>query len=288
MLGFLDIRSLSLMAGLNSITLACVMLYMSVSRVTYPGFHRWTLAFVAGGIGMVLISLRHLAPDWLSIVIANSCVFLFAVLLPDGLEAFLESPRRWWLTGGSALVAVALLSYFTLWQPDLTARIVIVSAEIGLMMAYSAVLLLQKGRQRLGSGNVLLNLIFSFLAMWLLFRAVLTPLLENQSADFMRSSTLQSLSFIVYALGCLATMGGLITLNAQRMENELASADRKIETLTQLVPICSSCKKIRDSHGNWQAVEHYIQDRTDDDLSHSICPECAAKLYPDLDIYGDD
>jgi len=55
---------------------------------------------------------------------------------------------------------------------------------------------------------------------------------------------------------------------------------REITHLEGFLPICASCKKIRDSHGNWFQIEGYIRDHSDAEFSHSICPDCAKKLYP--------
>jgi PAS domain-containing protein len=49
-----------------------------------------------------------------------------------------------------------------------------------------------------------------------------------------------------------------------------------------ILPICSGCKNIRDDHGNWYQIEGYIHDKTGADFSHSICPECAKRLYPEF------
>lgn len=49
-----------------------------------------------------------------------------------------------------------------------------------------------------------------------------------------------------------------------------------------LFPICSNCKDIRDPKGYWHTIEEYIQGLSDAELSHSLCPDCARKLYPDL------
>jgi hypothetical protein len=56
----------------------------------------------------------------------------------------------------------------------------------------------------------------------------------------------------------------------------------EIKTLRGLIPICANCKKIRDDDGYWQQLEKYVQDHSDAHFTHGICPECAAKLYPDL------
>ena len=49
-----------------------------------------------------------------------------------------------------------------------------------------------------------------------------------------------------------------------------------------ILPICASCKRIRDEEGNWLQVEGYIHDHTGADFSHSICPECFRKLYSEF------
>jgi PAS domain S-box-containing protein len=65
---------------------------------------------------------------------------------------------------------------------------------------------------------------------------------------------------------------------------ELQEALADVKLLSGLVPICANCKKIRDDQGYWTQIESYIQDRSDAKFSHSICPDCAAKLYPNYII----
>jgi len=70
-----------------------------------------------------------------------------------------------------------------------------------------------------------------------------------------------------------------------RLIVELRAALGKVKTLGGLLPICASCKKIRDDAGYWRQIEAYIRDHSEAEFSHSICPECAKKLYPELDIH---
>jgi hypothetical protein len=63
--------------------------------------------------------------------------------------------------------------------------------------------------------------------------------------------------------------------------SELKSALDAVKTLHGLLPICSCCKKIRDDQGYWQHVETYLQEHTEADFSHGICPECAHTHYPE-------
>lgn len=62
---------------------------------------------------------------------------------------------------------------------------------------------------------------------------------------------------------------------------ELRDALDHVKTLRGIVPICASCKRIRDDQGYWKQVEAYVREHTNAEFSHGICPECAAKLYPE-------
>ena len=55
-----------------------------------------------------------------------------------------------------------------------------------------------------------------------------------------------------------------------------------VKKLSGLLPICASCKKIRDDKGYWNQIESYIRDHSEANFSHGICPDCKKKLYPDL------
>jgi hypothetical protein len=64
--------------------------------------------------------------------------------------------------------------------------------------------------------------------------------------------------------------------------SKLHAATEEIKTLRGILPICASCKKIRDDEGYWNQIEQYISDRSDAKFSHGICPECVRKLYPGM------
>ncbi len=68
---------------------------------------------------------------------------------------------------------------------------------------------------------------------------------------------------------------------------ELQENLAKIKTLSGLLPICAHCKNIRDDKGYWSQIEAYIEDHSETEFSHGICPECAIKYYPDMDLYDD-
>jgi PleD family two-component response regulator len=63
---------------------------------------------------------------------------------------------------------------------------------------------------------------------------------------------------------------------------ELKDAFAKVKKLTGLLPICASCKKIRDDQGYWNQIENYIREHSEAEFSHSLCPECVESIYPGM------
>lgn len=92
------------------------------------------------------------------------------------------------------------------------------------------------------------------------------------------------LGFLLLAAGFRKWLPKIIE-HEKQVRNKLEKAVEEVETLQGILPICSHCKQIRDDKGYWQQVEKYIHDRSEAEFSHSICPNCAKKHYPDLDIY---
>lgn len=104
----------------------------------------------------------------------------------------------------------------------------------------------------------------------------------------------------------IATIAGYFILDRQiRLNNELSKKNAEsenlrkelernishlntllsqVKTLSGMLPICASCKKIRDDKGYWNQIELYISEHSDADFSHSICPDCALELYPGYNL----
>ncbi len=77
----------------------------------------------------------------------------------------------------------------------------------------------------------------------------------------------------------------LVEERTRELESEkqkLSHALDEVSALSGLLPICSACKKIRDDQGYWNRIENYIEERSEAQFSHSLCPECSQKLYPKL------
>ena len=89
------------------------------------------------------------------------------------------------------------------------------------------------------------------------------------------SARLEVITNHLLALLTIWVTAGLIRLHKQREE--------KVKHLTGLLPMCSSCKKIRDDKGFWSRVEQYFEEHYADlQFTHGLCPTCSKQLYPDL------
>lgn len=70
-----------------------------------------------------------------------------------------------------------------------------------------------------------------------------------------------------------------LEVEREKLVTELREAIANIKTLKGMLPICASCKKIRDDRGYWNQIESYIREHTNTEFTHSICPDCVRTLY---------
>lgn len=73
-----------------------------------------------------------------------------------------------------------------------------------------------------------------------------------------------------------------IEAEREKLIDELKTALDQVKQLSGLLPICASCKKIRDDNGYWNQIESYIRDHSEAEFSHGLCPDCARQLYPEV------
>lgn len=128
--------------------------------------------------------------------------------------------------------------------------------------------------QRLGKVSGAISVAFSY-----------EPFLKMISRE-QRQNIFVHILFFVLGLGLIGLMGGKLLKSITALQDSLL----QIKRLEGLVPICAKCKNIRlegtdyRRQESWVAVERYIQDRTDAEFTHGLCPQCSSELYPEL--YG--
>ena len=94
------------------------------------------------------------------------------------------------------------------------------------------------------------------------------------------NTAIRLLSFLIIAY-TMSKIRFLLT-EERKLSKDLRDALVQIKTLSGLIPICASCKKIRDDKGYWNQLETYIQEHSQAEFSHGICPDCMKKLYGDF------
>ena len=78
------------------------------------------------------------------------------------------------------------------------------------------------------------------------------------------------------------TLRKQVEAERERLIQDLKKALASVNTLSGLLPICASCKKIRDDRGYWERVEIYVQKHSEARFTHGICPDCARNFYPEV------
>jgi hypothetical protein len=203
---------------------------------------------------------------------------------------------------GAVLLATAARAAVTGWAhrrhpplESLQRALRVVMAAIGLAWGLGAAALL--GHMPTADGILLLAVFGTFVAGAaatlvadpLAFRLYTLCLLVPQATGMVILA--QDRGYLIAAILTLGLVVFMIAFNAEAYRAfvehlgttaALEDALGNVKTLTGLLPICASCKKIRDDRGYWNQIEVYVRDHSEADFSHGLCPDCVRRLYPDF------
>jgi len=278
----LDIRTLSLTASFVGMMMGIVMLYVYSTQKTYNGFQFWVYASIAFFIGMILLSMRDVLPQFVTIIFANGASAVYFVLIPYGLNLFLKqnpSKRPYVI---AMTIFVLLFLYFTYIDFNVSARIIIIELLKIVFLIYSAYSIIKYSKKINIKPNKILLYSFAIYSAYSLFRIMYTTTYESSITEFMSSSNIQAIMFIVKILGNISIFVGLIIYNLQRVERDFLDSTAEVKILQGIIPICMHCKGIRDDQGDWNQLEKYISEHSAAQFSHGICEKCARIHYPKM------
>ena len=288
MIQLIDIRTLSLVSATIS---AVIAMPFGIAAVYFrKGDHAtawWALGFLLHATGFLLIFLRGRIPDFLSIPLANTLLVTEPVALLWGIDVYADGRPRYVLGLALAGASAAVLLAVTYGQSDYSIRVVAVSIILlGINTVIGIGLLRLRSIARLQ--QLLTAGVFFASAAAMAARGLISIVGPAQDSLFV--SSLSSVVGFIYSFIMPLCIGiCFISMIAKKIQvtrnktiSDLEEALRKIRTLSGLLPICASCKKIRDEEGHWHQVEHYVRAHSEVDFTHSICPDCAARLYPDV------
>ena len=278
---YLSASTLLLVIAVEDIVLCAMLLYVDLRRKTYRGFRDFAYCTIAGFAGFGLLTSTGKVPALLSAVGGYGFAVLSIGFIARGLDRFAGIEKgnlRYFLPTGLVAASTAVFIAFSpLMNPITFIATFAAALEYAYCVRRSAVDL----KQRLGITNGVVIFFTVANSAWFLIRAFAAVFLTGQVYDILHSTFVTRFSFLITLVNNIGLMTGLIVLNGQRIELELKTAMDEVRTLQGIIPICSSCKKIRDDKGYWQQVEHYVRQHSQAEFTHSICPDCLRKLYPD-------
>ncbi len=257
----------------------CFWLFGRFGKV-YEGFRLWTMSAAVLGITGILVGLRPLIPEFLSIVASNLLGLGALLMIRRGIAHFHRTSVNW-ITDLGLLVLMAVNQIlFTFAYPHFLIRSAGVSGFHSIAFILCALVALRpETRKRTKIDHLLVGLfigttIFHLLRMIAFLVFVLISLDHLQDVLF-------GASLIMMNVTAILIYGGLLALNAQRLSTDLQCAVSEARTLKGLLPICCVCKKIRSESQTWEPIEIYIRERSSAEFTHSLCPDCMAAQYPD-------
>lgn len=109
---------------------------------------------------------------------------------------------------------------------------------------------------------------------------VLDFFLSPGDPDWMAVSNRVLSLFTIWAVAVLAFLHKRDQEERERLILELQDSLDHIKTLRGLLPVCVSCKKVRNGQGYWKSIDTYVSERAEAQITHGICPDCFTHYYP--------
>jgi hypothetical protein len=297
----LDIRTLIVMLA---IAIACSAFLISIVhklRFSVQGTLFWAYGCFMAACALILTAFRGILPDFITIVIANTVIVYNYGLIWSGTRIFLQRSSLLQITLTTPLVISPFLFWYSEVSPSLKVRTLLVFTMIIIFSTTIAYELLKTSKETNGIAQRFTGYVFASNALFLL--VLFTPMVLGYHNEFyLKSGGLPVGLYLWSFIFVFGATFGMIMMISEKLEEGLRRAETnlhiekqnlqktlsEVKTLRGFLPICSYCRKIRDDKGYWNQIESYIHEHSDTEFSHGICPECSKKLYPDMDLYGDE
>lgn len=292
----IDIKTLILSNMFASAFFCIAFLIYSLEQKTYRGFKLWNFSTLIMTLGFLAITLRGTIPVGLSVFAVNGLFVLVAVIRLDAIKRFLvgKGLNKLFYIIPIFVAFSGIVFYFTVDLIEIRTFIVSVSLFILSVLISWDLVRYSPPENRLLYYSA--GIFIAIRGLIVLTRAILWQA-DNQYNVFDNSIW----SSIQLEFGLISEIGQnviFLMMNSKRSEANFNQAESKLNStvialkkalsevkkLQGILPICSFCKNIRDDQGSWQGIEKYVHERSDAQFSHGICPECAKKHYPDIDI----
>jgi len=231
----LDVRTLGILSAFMPFVLGVIMSIYWRERRTYGGFGRWVLANFTFGVGYFLISLRGTLPDLLSITLGNAAAVYAEILIFEGIRLFYGRPAfsKW-----NSFVFVLYLIfhiYFTYLDPNINARIAIISFALFILIVRSGMSLFNSPLFELRRTARSAGMVFLLTALLPLTRAIYA-LLQPHPIDLF-TDAMSSWFALLGLISILTWTFYFFLINSARLELDLEAARVKLTQLAMTDPL---------------------------------------------------
>ncbi|QLA15686.1 diguanylate cyclase [Desulfolutivibrio sulfoxidireducens] len=228
----LDMRTLFFEGSVICIAVSGIMVYYSMVRKTYPGFHHWTIGFSFGGLGSLFLAFRGSIPDFISIILANIFISIMPFMLSYGLSTLSGIKWKWRNFYITMLILFTIfMSYATYINPSIHIRITLFNTIFLILFIESLRITLRFLPKRLGGRNYLLIFVISANIIPVALRLTISIATGDDLLFIENKDSIQCISILATIVLTLITMISLIITNAQLIEIDLKEANKKVEML---------------------------------------------------------
>ena len=245
----LDIRTLAILSTLIALLLAGAMFIIARTNLQIRSVHYWAYGNSLIALGFLLIGLRGIVPQLLSVTVANSVIAAGFGMLVLGIGEYLGRPQPRWPIVLTVFVIFSSFVYFTFLDPDISARIVLISLAIAGLCGWAAWLLYRSQSESNGMIKKIVGSVFAVYGVYMASRAFVT-LGEAPVDNFMTAATYHGLAFVFFIAASLSWTFGFISLintSLQASLNQRAEEISKSNELYQgLFERMTSCVAIYD------------------------------------------
>ncbi|MEI6310459.1 MAG: PAS domain S-box protein [bacterium] len=224
----LDIKTLMILYAItNVISAGAVAIIWNQNKRRYAGISFWLIDMILQAVGSVLIVLRGLAPDLVSIVLANTMIQGGALILLIGLERF-TGKKGWQIQNYVLLtVTIAALIYFSRVQLDLTAREIVLAVMTMIITFQCCWLLLRRVAAGMHTFTRLTGIVFACYVVFSFAKIILYIIFPAQTSDFFKSGTVYGLIITGYIiLGICLTISLVLMVNRRLLTDVKAQEEK--------------------------------------------------------------
>ena len=249
------------------------------AKTDLPGIQWWAGGLAVMGIAVASVSFFAVFPVLLRATVTASFGLGIALVRWGVLQLDGRDGARW---PEGSLIVVLFVSVAS--SAPLGLRIALNALAFVFLYTRVAASMYSVGSLRAKSLSRYVALFFGMAAAATLVRVPFA--LMSEDAALFESTLTASLALMGIAAAVGAAGVALVALVQKELLLRFEEAQARVTILSGLLPICASCKQIRDDEGAWSQVEEYVTARSEAEFTHSICPTCMEELYPEMAATG--